>query len=699
LYSLPLCMERVDQPAKLEEKTLSPARRWWRRTSIKIWGHDVFISYIHRRVDREGGDDYARALRDALDRTHACFWDVSAQPPSTEVSAFVKEARRSRLFVLIGTKGITESDAVKKEVGAYWSARARWPWCYFRKIFPIDVNGALDSFKEPGSVASHKGTDWEPLAGLVQAREDPLAFASNRPSVSILNEIRQQHGVLTSNMRSIAVALTILLVAASFSGWAAYEYNLLTGRNNLLAGQIGNLEGKKNELELQNAGLAQAIQREQFSRVRAEVGELAGRAENAGEDKKNHPSQSTLSWQQSSALNAIQRGLSTGLPDLDKAIEELRKAFAFDKPVLQKRFELTEEREMSDISRDLSYVAATNGYSLDRFFLGDRFSWDDPHPDYFKDKCSGIQGGIKDVRHVDPFLVLSAAQSAVLISLGNGHCASPDLVVPDAVAADLQPNGGLVASIDSANRVRLSQQAAGGAVSIATYSLPFACGPGLPGHKAASIRFSSDGMRLGVLCEGSLLALRWDRQERRLKLVVDQIKGVDLFALHPRENTLAVFIEHRVVLRSPPNFQKKIWEDRPLAVRGKSRFRHLHELAFSPDGSVLAAIGGVDGEGSLVDISDKEIPPPEPSHIWFYSTSDPAEQFEATTVDGAIKVRFGNNDSRHLAAFGPAGISLHYVPAISDWALVYKLREYKGSETSVISRLAKFAERSQWTAP
>src|SRR5262245_54748551 len=87
-----------------------------------LLGPDIFISYRQREAAK-----YARALCNALEaRGYRCFIDEDWQPPSYNIETYKRVARRSRMFVLVGSTTALDSKHIPLEIEAYDQGHAGW---------------------------------------------------------------------------------------------------------------------------------------------------------------------------------------------------------------------------------------------------------------------------------------------------------------------------------------------------------------------------------------------------------------------------------------------------------------------------------------------------------------------------------------------------------------------------------------------
>ncbi|HYG81229.1 MAG TPA: TIR domain-containing protein, partial [Pyrinomonadaceae bacterium] len=208
-------------------------------------GDDIFISY-----SREDGRQYAANLKEQLQSMdYSCFIDYEKVYPGDHLgSALERAIRRSRVFVLVGTKGVRGPESwVPKEVAAFKKTG--------RKIVPINIGEALTA------------PMWEVIAGdeLVWVDEE----SEENPSPIVFDEIKR---LFKHNRRNVwvrgaitAAALTLLAVSV-IAFWQASEAKAnqrkaeerttqLLREQDTVARQTQELEARRRELEEANRGL------------------------------------------------------------------------------------------------------------------------------------------------------------------------------------------------------------------------------------------------------------------------------------------------------------------------------------------------------------------------------------------------------------------------------------------------------------
>jgi len=181
-----------------------------------LLGPDIFISYRKSEAAQ-----YARFLRNALEALgYRCFLDEDWQPPGYDIKTYLAVARRSRMFVLIGSKTVLDSTHVALELDAYDRGHTGWISRHWRRIFPISVDKALSVFESAESGASFRGTLWESLLGLVSEPETASAINEGRPSEDIPKRIARTYG-LVSGTRQLLSGLAVVLILVLLSALVA----------------------------------------------------------------------------------------------------------------------------------------------------------------------------------------------------------------------------------------------------------------------------------------------------------------------------------------------------------------------------------------------------------------------------------------------------------------------------------------------
>ena len=151
-----------------------------------FFGNDIFISYA-----REDGKPYASKLKEQLkSMDYSCFIDYEKIYPGDHLSSALGRAiRRSRVFVLVGTKGVRAPDSwVPKEIAEFKTTR--------RTIVPININQALTA------------PTWDLVSDEERVWVDETSNES--PSPIIFEEIKRLFG---RNRRNVWVRSAMTIVA------------------------------------------------------------------------------------------------------------------------------------------------------------------------------------------------------------------------------------------------------------------------------------------------------------------------------------------------------------------------------------------------------------------------------------------------------------------------------------------------------
>lgn len=175
-----------------------------RSLAQSMFGWDMFIS--HRAKSRS----YALELRDQLQKKgFVVFVDDSDLHAGTAVESYIREARKSRMFVLIGTDDILRSQHVPREISAHCKRRG------WTRLVPISVDGALKKFQSPECPIEYAETPWKALFGKVSEPENGAAIAKGHPSTSVLNRIVDSYDVVRGKVRLLRLTLIVGLLLAT----------------------------------------------------------------------------------------------------------------------------------------------------------------------------------------------------------------------------------------------------------------------------------------------------------------------------------------------------------------------------------------------------------------------------------------------------------------------------------------------------
>jgi hypothetical protein len=167
-----------------------------------IFGTDIFISYV-----RADGKEYAKRLKDHLtSMDYACFIDYDKLYAGDELGKALEYAiQRSRIFILVGTHGVRQSEHVPKEVAHFFKTG--------RKLIPINVQGGLRQ-PAPWDVIQHEKLIW---------LDEPNG---EEPSQVIYDEVnrlfkRNRRNVWIRSL--ISTVGVVLLTVSFFAFWKASE--------------------------------------------------------------------------------------------------------------------------------------------------------------------------------------------------------------------------------------------------------------------------------------------------------------------------------------------------------------------------------------------------------------------------------------------------------------------------------------------
>jgi WD40 repeat protein len=166
---------------------------WWT-------GDDIFLSY-----GRQDATDYSAALaRGLADRGFACRYDQWSSSPGEKVPPeLLRDLRRCRLLVVIGTRASGRSQEVADEICTFLPTG--------RQIIPIDADGSL-----------RDAIWWNQLKGLHPSAEDPEAWESAKTSKKILDRIENTFHFARKSARlrrtaAIALTVTVILLLISIA--------------------------------------------------------------------------------------------------------------------------------------------------------------------------------------------------------------------------------------------------------------------------------------------------------------------------------------------------------------------------------------------------------------------------------------------------------------------------------------------------
>ena len=207
-------------PAQSATTAVRP-RRLLPFASFLVAGPDIFISY-----KRDEADAYAEGLeRDLTALGYYCFRDRKDSPAGTKIELCEREARRSRMFVLVGSPKVTTSKRyIPAELAAYTKAHQGFVSRRWARLVPLNVGHALDDFETEAARDRVAGTPWKALLGRVAEPERLEALAEGRPSASVISRIDQSYGTLRASR--ILLAVTAIVSLGIFLAAAIPAYNI-----------------------------------------------------------------------------------------------------------------------------------------------------------------------------------------------------------------------------------------------------------------------------------------------------------------------------------------------------------------------------------------------------------------------------------------------------------------------------------------
>ena len=215
-------------PDRAAATTTARRLRKWDIAVMGLLGPDIFISYR-----KSEAAPYARALRDALEsRGYRCFLDEDWQPAGYDIETYKTVARRSRMFVLIGSQTVLSSQHIPLELDAYDLGHAGWLSRHWRRIFPISVDGTLAAFESEESGASFRETPWKALLGLVAEPETGSALLDGSPSEDIPKRIARTYG-LVRGARQLLAYVAVAVVMALVTTYLALSFVVKNAANQL----------------------------------------------------------------------------------------------------------------------------------------------------------------------------------------------------------------------------------------------------------------------------------------------------------------------------------------------------------------------------------------------------------------------------------------------------------------------------------
>jgi WD40 repeat protein len=178
-----------------------------------IFGYDIFVSY--KRADASG---FAAALvHELYQRDYRCFLDRSDAPAGVPLDDHIRVAlRKSKVLVVIVTRGALESPWVTEELQVFCSGRKR-------PVIALDVDHLFSSLAVSGSPWGRlRGTN--PIWLDVRASE----ISDNRPSDELVQGIEQLFTYIRANLRrrfAVSIAGGLLGIAACVAVFTAVREN------------------------------------------------------------------------------------------------------------------------------------------------------------------------------------------------------------------------------------------------------------------------------------------------------------------------------------------------------------------------------------------------------------------------------------------------------------------------------------------
>ena len=217
---------------------MTKTRTKFRLLSDRMAGPDIFISYKCSEAKR-----YAQAIYDYLtDTGYSCFLDAEQLDSGSALIECKRQASRCRMFLLIGTPGILNSEWVKEEITAYNVSHTRFPKSLWRRILLVDVEGAMVQFAGLKSAETNVPSAFNCLYGIVSEPESATGLKNGHPTSSVLDRITRSYKFMRAAVSTTMVL--VLLTLAVISSWAGLSLN------------IAALGRKKTGLESENKNLS-----------------------------------------------------------------------------------------------------------------------------------------------------------------------------------------------------------------------------------------------------------------------------------------------------------------------------------------------------------------------------------------------------------------------------------------------------------
>lgn len=231
--------------------------------SHRAVGADIFISY--RQAEAR---EYAAALKQLLEQKHRCYLDEE-HLDGDEVEECLRAARRSRMFVLVGTSTIFDSTYIPREIEAYLGPRRRWPRRLWRRFLPINVGGALDDVKRRIDEKTLAPV-WQPVVDFVGEPERQDALKQG-PSASVVQHIENAYDLLSASF-FLMIGAVLLSAAIGAATWGAVQLAIRSSARELR--QLNrHVEVSQASLNRTNAALTRT--RDDLDREREELKKTA----------------------------------------------------------------------------------------------------------------------------------------------------------------------------------------------------------------------------------------------------------------------------------------------------------------------------------------------------------------------------------------------------------------------------------------
>ncbi|MDR2234695.1 MAG: TIR domain-containing protein [Chryseobacterium sp.] len=174
------------------------------RAKKTILGYDIFISY-----SRKDSLDYAYTIAQYfMKKGFECYIDqLSSITPGKKLPANIKDAvKRSTAFVLIGSEGATNSEAIEQEIKLFLKYNKNKP------LIPITIDGAINS-----------NVRWySEIEGLALIDDSSENIKNSSPAIDVLDRIENALHFTKKSVRLRSVSLAVILGILIISGFATY---------------------------------------------------------------------------------------------------------------------------------------------------------------------------------------------------------------------------------------------------------------------------------------------------------------------------------------------------------------------------------------------------------------------------------------------------------------------------------------------